>query len=183
MGARWITSGRLSLILCLTTVFGAHTSFAQPRLAIRVSSGAAELRVQGIEGTRSHFQWNNICGSSNWITFTNRLSMSNQLLTVVHPGVMNTPQRFYRVLASEPPPTNPHPEELVWIPPGTFLLGSPTNDPDRYSNEGPQTQVMLTRGFWMGRHEVTQIEYGNVTGIWPSQYISFYRPVDTVTWF
>jgi formylglycine-generating enzyme required for sulfatase activity len=46
------------------------------------------------------------------------------------------------------------PLELVWIPPGTFLMGSPEDEKGR-RGEGPQTRVTLTRGFWMGRYEVT----------------------------
>jgi formylglycine-generating enzyme required for sulfatase activity len=44
--------------------------------------------------------------------------------------------------------------DLVWIPPGTFLMGSPTNEAGRSANEGPQTLVTLTEGFLMGRYEV-----------------------------
>lgn len=46
--------------------------------------------------------------------------------------------------------------ELVWIPPGEFTMGSPVMEENRLSNEGPQTPVTLTRGFWMGKFEVTQ---------------------------
>jgi hypothetical protein len=38
---------------------------------------------------------------------------------------------------------------MVWIPPGTFLMGSPEDEVDRQENEGPQTQVTLMKGFWM----------------------------------
>src|SRR6185369_10749751 len=44
-----------------------------------------------------------------------------------------TGQRFYRA-AVFAAPTN-----LVFIPPGTFRMGSPTNELDREDNEGPQT--------------------------------------------
>ncbi|HTJ10466.1 MAG TPA: SUMF1/EgtB/PvdO family nonheme iron enzyme [Dinghuibacter sp.] len=44
---------------------------------------------------------------------------------------------------------------LSWIPPGTFTLGSPDSEPGRKSDEGPQTQVTLSRGYWLGQTEVT----------------------------
>jgi len=48
--------------------------------------------------------------------------------------------------------------KLVWIPPGDFTMGSPKNEKDRFDNEGP-VQVSLTKGFWLGQHEVTQAEW------------------------
>ncbi len=35
------------------------------------------------------------------------------------------------------------------IQPGTFLMGSATNEQDRFPNEDPQRTVTLSRGFWM----------------------------------
>jgi formylglycine-generating enzyme required for sulfatase activity len=48
---------------------------------------------------------------------------------------------------------------MAFIPPGTFRMGSPTNEVDRDDDEGPQTAVTISRGFWMGKYEVTQGEY------------------------
>lgn len=88
------------------------------------------------------------------------------------------------------------PEAMVWIPPGTFRMGSPTNELHRYEIEGPQTAVIITRGFWMGKHEVTQGEYLDVMGEnpswfngireWPQANVVDYgsglnRPVECVT--
>ncbi|ADV60805.1 protein of unknown function DUF323 [Isosphaera pallida ATCC 43644] len=42
-----------------------------------------------------------------------------------------------------------------WCPPGSFTMGSPPTQPDRFDNEGP-VEVRLTRGFWMLEVEVTQ---------------------------
>ena len=56
------------------------------------------------------------------------------------------------------------------FPPGTFTMGSPASEPARYSDEGPQTQVTISRGFWMGKYEVTQGEYLAVMGSNPSYF-------------
>ncbi len=85
--------------------------------------------------------------------------------------------RFYRALLQNPP-TN-----MVFIPPSTFRLGSPTNEVGRAADEGPQTAVTITHGFWMGKYEVTQREYLAVVGSNPSQFTGdLNRPVETVSW-
>jgi uncharacterized protein YjdB len=77
---------------------------------------------------------------------------------------------------------------MVSIEPGTFMMGSPANEPERGLNV-PETlhQVTLTQGFYMGAYTVTQEQYETVTGRNPS-YFDFYEysedfPVETVTWF
>jgi formylglycine-generating enzyme required for sulfatase activity len=88
-----------------------------------------------------------------------------------------TGQRFYRAVVFAAP-TN-----LVFIPPGTFRMGSPTNEVDREANEGPQTAVTISKGFWMGKYEVTQGEYLAVIGSNPSNFTGdTNRPVDSVSW-
>src|SRR5215510_10182315 len=88
-------------------------------------------------------------------------------------SVPATGKRFYRAVAFTAP-TN-----LVFIPPGTFRMGSPTND-----EEGPQTAVTISRGFWVGKYEVTQGEYLTVMGTNPSGFKGdTNRPVETVSWF
>jgi len=75
-----------------------------------------------------------------------------------------TGRRFYRAVQTVAP-TN-----LVFIPPGTFRMGSPTNEVDRYDWEGPQTAVTISRGYWLGKYEVTQGEYLAVMGSNPSYF-------------
>ena len=54
---------------------------------------------------------------------------------------------------------------LVWVPPGTFWMGSSKTPgergyaPDAYQDETPTHEVQLTRGYWMGEHPVTNAEY------------------------
>src|SRR5262245_38723039 len=44
---------------------------------------------------------------------------------------------------------------LCWCPPGSFLMGSPPDESERRPGED-QVEVTLTRGFWVGKYEVTQ---------------------------
>jgi formylglycine-generating enzyme required for sulfatase activity len=48
---------------------------------------------------------------------------------------------------------------LRWIPPGTFIMGSPPDEPRRDRDEGPQHEVTITRGFWLGETPVTQAQW------------------------
>src|SRR6185436_9528285 len=76
---------------------------------------------------------------------------------------------------------------------------SPTNEVDRDVFDGPQTAVTISRGFWMGKYEVTQGEYLSVMGSNPSFFngvrqdwplddvdtdfgLDLARPVETVSW-
>ncbi len=71
----------------------------------------------------------------------------------------------------------------VWIPPGTFAIGSPGTEADRQEDEGPQTEVTLSQGFWMSRLQTTQKEYLAVMGNNPSYFTGdLSRPVETVSW-
>ena len=67
------------------------------------------------------------------------------------------------VLSTIPAPTT----NLVWIPPGTFMMGSPDDEKDRGPFEGPRTQVWISRGFWMGKYEATRGEYIQLMGALP----------------
>lgn len=53
--------------------------------------------------------------------------------------------------------------ELIWCPPGSFHMGSPSEDVTRFDNEsglgGQSVKVAITRGFWIGRTEVTQAQW------------------------
>jgi formylglycine-generating enzyme len=74
------------------------------------------------------------------------------------------------------------PDSMVWVPSGTFLMGSPPGEPDRDPQE-VQHPVDIT-GFWMGRHPVTQEEWLSVMRVNPSYFRgSMQLPVEGVTWY
>ena len=52
---------------------------------------------------------------------------------------------------------------FVYLPPGRFQMGSPAAEPGHREDE-VQHEVHLTRGFWIGRFEVTQGEWARVMG-------------------
>jgi len=74
--------------------------------------------------------------------------------------------------------------ELRWIPPGTFMMGSPATEESRHDDEGPRHRVRISKGFWMMRTEVQQGQYRAVTGENPSRFKKGPRyPVETVSWY
>jgi formylglycine-generating enzyme len=57
---------------------------------------------------------------------------------------------------------------MCWCPAGTFTMGSPREELERRPGED-QVQVTLTRGFWIGKYEVTQGEWKRVVGDFPGE--------------
>ncbi|MDE5082400.1 MAG: SUMF1/EgtB/PvdO family nonheme iron enzyme [Trichodesmium sp. St18_bin1] len=53
--------------------------------------------------------------------------------------------------------------EMVYIPGGSFLMGSPKNEAERKSDEGPQHKVNL-QPFLMSRYPITQDQYQAIMG-------------------
>lgn len=73
--------------------------------------------------------------------------------------------------------------ELVWIPKGTFLMGSPDDEKDRWDDEGPQHEVTFHQGFWLGKTPVTQAQWEAVMRNNPSYFKGDGRlPVEWVSW-
>jgi sulfatase modifying factor 1 len=48
--------------------------------------------------------------------------------------------------------------EMIPVPGGEFMLGSPDSEENRNDDEGPQVRVKVPP-FWIGKHEVTWAEY------------------------
>ena len=76
--------------------------------------------------------------------------------------------------------------DMIWCPPGTFTMGSPTTEAGRGTNE-TEHNVSLTHGFYLGKYEVTQAQYeavmvGNTNGLNVSGRTTRSRPVEKVSW-
>ena len=72
--------------------------------------------------------------------------------------------------------------EMVYIPGGIFLMGSPENEPRRLGKEGPQHQVTLPP-FYISKYPITQNQYQAIMGKNPSRFPGGRRPVERVTWY
>ena len=56
--------------------------------------------------------------------------------------------------------------KFCWAPPGRYRMGSPPDEPQRRPDEGP-VPVTLSRGFWIGKYEVTQGQWTAIMGAFP----------------
>ena len=109
---------------------------------------------------------------------------TNNPQSALHVAGMVTADNFLSSAAGVEPPSGITPIlNMIWIVPGTFVMGSPTNEVGRSADEGPQTVVTLTKGFWMGHHPVTQGEYESLMNTNPSYFTgNLSLPVETVSW-
>ena len=72
--------------------------------------------------------------------------------------------------------------EMVLIPAGKFMMGSPASEVGRKDNE-TQHEVTLTKPFYMGKYEVTQEQWQAVMGNNPSTRTKGAKlPVTDVSW-
>ncbi len=71
---------------------------------------------------------------------------------------------------------------MRWIRPGTFLMGSPKDEPDRSDDEF-QHEVTLTSGFWLADTTCTQALWTVIRGKNPSKFTDDPElPVEQVSW-
>ena len=75
--------------------------------------------------------------------------------------------------------------DMIWCPPGTFTMGSPTEEVGRRADREDEHNVTLTQGFYLGKYEVTQAQYEAITGLNPSEFSGVSkknRPVEKLRW-
>ena len=72
--------------------------------------------------------------------------------------------------------------EMVRIPAGEFMMGTPDSDKHAPDNEKPEHRVRITKPFWLGKYLVTQQQWKAVMGDNPSQFIGPKDPVEMVSW-
>ena len=179
--------------VCLGVGLLAWAGYAQspPTLSVQVSNRSVRLRIAGEVGSACTIQWaSNLYGANNWQFLTNLTPLSSSPYVVADTNAVTAP-RFYRAFAQQVR-TNVVTTNMVWIPPGTFVMGSPTNEAERSSEETQHT-VTLTQGFYMGKYAVTQGEYLALMGSNPSVFTTrdtrgnsispdLNRPVEMVSW-
>jgi formylglycine-generating enzyme required for sulfatase activity len=180
MKAKCLKLVRLLSVLCLAVWAAGPKSSAQtpPALGVQLFAG---LNITGAVGAVYSVQYVTDPGQRNnasaWrcLEF---LQLPASPYLWADKSAPATGRRFYRAVQAGAT-TN-----LVFIPPGTFRMGSQTNDADRFDNEGPQTVVTISRGFWMAKYLVTQGDYLAMIGSNPSYFTGdSNRPVEQVSWY
>ena len=180
MKTRYLKLVRFLSLLCLAVWAGGTQSLAQSPAGLSLELYAG-LSITGVVGTVYSVEYVTDLAQTNTASAwrcLEYLQLSASPYLWADKSAPATGRRFYRAVAFAAP-TN-----MAFIPPGSFRMGSPTNEVDRYGSEGPQTAVTISRGFWMGRNEVTQGEYLAVMGSNPSFFTGdTNRPVETVSWY
>jgi len=72
-------------------------------------------------------------------------------------------------------------QRFRWIRPGTFMMGSPEDEPERDDDERLH-EVTLTNGFWMADTACVQELWEAAMGTNPSEFKGDKRPVEKVSW-
>jgi formylglycine-generating enzyme required for sulfatase activity len=165
--------------LVVAILFAARPVLSQaPTLGVQLYAG---INITGTAGRLFAVQaTSNLADSNSWVCVDLvRLTTTNYLWTDTSKSAA-TGQRFYRTVSAA---TN-----LVYILPGTFTMGSPTNEALRGTDE-VQHVVMITKGFYIGKNPVTQGDYVSVVGgnggyFTPVNGYSqdLLRPVESVKW-
>ncbi len=111
--------------------------------------------------------------------------MARCFIILILAGVLQSPPLFSAVLAEEGGRlfTNEFGMKFVYIPPGTFIMGSPVDEQYR-NNDEDLHPVTLTKGFFMQTTEVTQRQWKALMGGNPSKFSSCGGdcPVEMVSW-
>jgi formylglycine-generating enzyme required for sulfatase activity len=71
--------------------------------------------------------------------------------------------------------------EFVAIPPGEFMMGCSTGDQQCAADENPRHRVQITKGFEIGKYEVTQAQWLALMPTNPSTHKGDNLPVETVS--
>ena len=177
-----VMAGALALVLDTAPAYG------QAPVIASFGSNGELVCTNLLAGSTASVEWaSSVLGpwTNSWDALAAVTADSNGTIQVSVP-------MFYRVRGVPAFPPFPAPSNMVWIAPGTFVMGSPTNDPAHWWYETQHT-VTLTKGFCMGTYEVTQAEYLAVMGSNPSCFTTkdwhgnpispdLSRPVELVSW-
>lgn len=178
----------LAAIFCLS-INGLTGKTAESEGSVNVDTPVSGFDPWTLEATqRARFLIRGEVGATRMIQYTDgmedslpwidlkKLTLTESPHEFIDTDAAGKPRRFYRTVADGGGASAPVPE-MVWIEPGTFTMGSPSeeqghnaNEGSLNANEGPLTEVTISRGFWLGKYEVTQGEFEALIGFNPSQF-------------
>ncbi len=194
-------NARVSILLIWQALAGLACSLLTPdaraqssaTLSVRLVGGVPQLSLSGPVGTSWTIQSSPaLAPAVDWVALTN-LTLLTSPTAVTDPDGPAEGTRFYRAMELKgQSPTNVIVTNMVWMPPGTFTMGSPATEVDRQPDE-TQHLVTLTQGFFVGKYLVTQGDYLAVLGNNPSWFnglrgstdygTDLSRPVEYLYWF
>jgi formylglycine-generating enzyme required for sulfatase activity/uncharacterized caspase-like protein len=126
-----------------------------------------------------------------WLSKPSLTTIAFDVTTVDEKGARRAPEKSTAAVFTEVLETGAS-LDMVAIPPGSFTMGSPIDEPQRRSNEGPQHHVALA-AYFMSASPVTQAQWTGVVLAHPAKihhYLdpspSFFRgselPVESISW-
>ena len=71
--------------------------------------------------------------------------------------------------------------EMIWCAPGSFKMGSSTDEKGRFDDETLH-EVVIRNGFWLGKYEVTQEQWRSVMRMDRAKFVGPSKPEDSVSW-
>lgn len=175
------------VLLCMSGGFGSsivHASFARETNATRDDSAYLTVKIKPSEMQTLGAKWRldggpwqqsgtriEVAPGNHEVTFKNVLGWSKPRPKQidVKPGAELRLRGKYSAAPSISIllPGN-IPLEMVWIPAGTFLMGMYPGEQDGLQYiESPQHQVTISKGFYMGKYEVTKEQWETVMGTTP----------------
>ena len=139
----------------------------------------ARVTVQGQVGQSYTVQYTDTLSQTNSWQSLATVTLTNSTQYVIDVSSAGKPNRYYRAIPVAV--FNPDSANLVYIQPGTFVMGSPAAEVGHDADESPLTTVTLTDGFFMRKTLVTQQEYLAVMGNNPAYWVGdLRRPVEVV---
>jgi formylglycine-generating enzyme required for sulfatase activity len=87
-----------------------------------------------------------------------------EIVTLTPTGKIITPAEIAKAKAYKEPLGADMSLEMVAIPRGVFMMGSPDSEIDRFSSESPQHEVAVPT-FFMGKYPITQAQWQFVAGL------------------
>jgi len=141
--------------------------------------------------------------SATSLTATVRSDANSGKITVTNATAMASSATSFTVKNSPGPNTNPTDNAaMVWVPAGSFTMGSPYGDVSDAGNGSPTTQQVTLAGYWIYKYQVTVAQYrafcsstGHALPPWPGSQYSWsdssdwtapvlqQMPIVNVTWY
>jgi formylglycine-generating enzyme required for sulfatase activity len=173
-----------SLLSCFVSF---QPAFAQniTNLKLHITNGVPSLIISGISTNACTIQYSTNLTVVNPWHYLASFQATNDPAHFPDTNQLSAIPRFYRVFAQQLPAGVIPFTNMIWISPGTFTMGSPTNEAGRGSDES-QYPVTLTQGFYIGKFLVTQGDYLELMQTNPSFYNTnnedLSLPVEEVSW-
>jgi formylglycine-generating enzyme required for sulfatase activity len=105
-----------------------------------------------------------------------------EIVTLSVTGKIITPAEIGKAKAFKEPLDQDVSLEMVAIPRGGFMMGSPNSEIDRYADESPQHEVSV-KAFFLGKYPITQSQWQAIMGNNSSEFKDDDNlPIDSVSW-